>query len=387
MRNILNMQKALLAAVGGLALVALTPTCGHAADLGAAGGGYKDGSSLPGMPGVTWSGFYVEGGLGHSSTDHDVKGRTDDSTAKFLKDDVTYLTKDVYSYVSTKGHKQGDSCTSATDGTHCVTVDGTSAWDNNIADTISYTTDKSNAGTAYTILPAGSVLPTGATITGTDSSGATVTAGTKDKFPNGDNAKFGDALLANGGSNVGYTLDTSSLLSSDGTGKGIVGYVGLGYDRQFGNFIAGIKGDYQFRNSKTSVLGADIEQSDAFFLGTRVGALIADRFMLYGLVGYTWLNHANFADNLRASDHSRQGTEATYGDGSFGGFTFGGGVETRIMPNLYLGLEARFTQYGKETIYTSNYVNGTEHSSTHTSVTDEPSERFIGVNLKYKFGN
>lgn len=404
-----------------LASMALTgaATCGHAADLGAShNGGYKDdGSTI--MPGASWSGVYIEGGLGHAATEHDVKGHTDETSAKFLKE-ADYLTKDVYAVKVPAGtvhheavivhhdavtvhheavtvHHDATETTPAYDEVVTPAHDEvvTPASDEVVAPAhdevvtparTEYTTDKTTSG-ATLWKPAGSVVTAedkttiGATLVDTTVASTTKADGSLYALPTG---KTGDDLLANGGDAVGYTLDTSSMFSSDGTGKGVTGYVGLGYDRQFSSFLIGVKGDYQFRSAKTTIDGIDVEQSDAFFLGSRLGVIASDRFMVYGLVGYTWLNHANFADNLRAADHSHSGTEAVYGDGSFGGVTFGGGVETRITPNLYVGLEARFTQYGKETIYTSNYADADNHSKSSTVVTDEPSERYIGVNLKYK---
>jgi len=354
-------------------MLALSAGAATAADLGARGS-TKDGGTYDALApvvtptdyGSSWGGFYIMGGVGRSSTAHDVQGRTDDSTAKFLSD-TTYLNKPVY--VQTTG--------TVTTGTVTTTCTATAPC---------YVTGKPAAAETYTTLPAGSVastLPTGATLP----AGSTSTAARGDGVIRGD---LGDKVLANAGSAVGYTIDTSSLFSYDGTATGMAGTLGLGYDAQLGKMVLGVMADYQFRTAKTTIANVDVKQSDAVFLGARLGFLPAHQMMVYALGGYTWLNHSGLANNIQTAYPSlgADGVTTTYGDGSYGGPTLGLGAEMPVTKGIYLGVEGRHTWLGKETVATSkfNYGDVYYHQST-TTVTDEPSDWYVGVNLKLKLNH
>jgi opacity protein-like surface antigen len=175
-------------------------------------------------------------------------------------------------------------------------------------------------------------------------------------------------------------------LSLDGTAKGFAGSLGIGADQQMGRMVVGVLADYQFRNAKTTIGGVDVAQSDAIFLGGRLGYLPSNQMLVYVLGGYTWLNHDGLASKLQNANPfaGENGYTSTYGDGSFGGFTLGLGGEYAITKSLFVGLDARHTWYGKETLATVDFADA--DAAAHYSMTDEPAEWYVGATLKWKVG-
>ena len=130
-------------------------------------------------------------------------------------------------------------------------------------------------------------------------------------------------------------------------------------------------------------------KSDKYYLVESDG-IPAHQMMVYALGGYTWLNHSGLANNIQTAYPSlgADGVTTTYGDGSYGGPTLGLGAEMPVTKGIYLGVEGRHTWLGKETVATSkfNYGDVYYHQST-TTVTDEPSDWYVGVNLKLKLNH
>jgi opacity protein-like surface antigen len=359
------------------AFLGLTPASALAADLGGHSS-YKDDLSSVVGSGATanWTGLYIGAGLGHNSTSHDVKGQQDDSSAKFLGK-TDYLNSNIYSYVS---ETKGAACS---DGKNANCVKGHYA-----ADTIVYTNEVPAEGDTSKTLwkPAGStVTAKDKAVIGDGLAGVAVnSAKANDKVGAGD---LSDAVMANAGPAVGYTVDATSFFTQSPTGKGWAPSLMIGYDKQVSSMVFGVMADYQFRSASTDFgNGLSISQSDAFFLGGRLGFLPTQRVLVYGLAGYTWLNHNGAADALRAVDTINDAAytehSASYSDGSFGGLTVGAGVETVVMPNVRIGLEARETWYGKETILNSTFTDPSAHTRVSTNVTDELSELTVMGTIK-----
>jgi outer membrane immunogenic protein len=139
--------------------------------------------------------------------------------------------------------------------------------------------------------------------------------------------------------------------SSDGN---IIGIVQGGFDYEVApSFVVGVGADWTFGD----VLGIDRNHHDEFFgfdsrwendgssmvdvYGRAGFAPIAGSFLVYGLVGWSWLDvdssfrirHEEFEDPLFKNDDSF----------SANGLTFGGGVEWRFTENLSVRGEYRFT--------------------------------------------
>jgi opacity protein-like surface antigen len=166
--------------------------------------------------------------------------------------------------------------------------------------------------------------------------------------------------------------------------------LGVGYDKQIGSMLLGVMADYQFRTNKTTIGGVSVKESDAIFLGARAGFLPTHNMLVYVLGGYTWLNHSGVVNSLQSADtnYGDAGYTAKYGDGSFGGFTLGGGAEIPVARNWFLGVEGRHTWYGKEDLVSSTYTytSPTAYHQDKYHVTDEPTEWYVGATLKLKMG-
>ncbi|WP_127077934.1 outer membrane protein [Rhodomicrobium lacus] len=133
-----------------------------------------------------------------------------------------------------------------------------------------------------------------------------------------------------------YTIGELNGIS----GTGVIGTVEVGYDRQFGNIVAGVFFNYDFGDNVSSSLRFDdltveAKQTDSWTAGGRLGYLINPGTLAYVLGGYT---ESTFELGLPGFGSV---------DGTFGGWTVGGGLEARLSGNWYLKGEYRFTEFGE----------------------------------------
>lgn len=352
-----------------LALCALAlPTAASAADLGH--GGMKDGDTdvVYGAGPVAgssyhWTGFYVGGSLGFSQTNADVSGsrREYDKATGY-----TYTGTDTI-YKNAVGTNCGDVITA---GCHK-------------AGDIVPTTDTAPTN----VLKPGEVVP--AIPTGITSTSAFTPVAELN----------GVAIFDKNGHNLYAPTGTStSILGLDaGDGSGVTGGVHFGYDYQFGHFVAGVMGDAMLRGGSTSISGDSgrkysFDQSSSFFLGGRLGALVTDKTLIYGLAGYTWLNYDNFGKygDLQALDPAthnvdKSGRSYSYGDDNVGMWTVGGGVETVVMPKITLGVEARYSwSTGDHKLYSESLVDSAGNLAASTDVSGKFDDFTVLGKLSYK---
>jgi outer membrane immunogenic protein len=118
---------------------------------------------------------------------------------------------------------------------------------------------------------------------------------------------------------------------------GVVGTVEVGYDRQFGNIVAGVFFNYDFGDNVSTdlTLGpitAALKQTDSWTAGGRLGYLVNPSTLAYALAGYT---ESTF-------ELSVLGQSA---DETLSGWTVGGGLETKLGGNWTLKGEYRFTEF------------------------------------------
>lgn len=134
-------------------------------------------------------------------------------------------------------------------------------------------------------------------------------------------------------------------MSGDAMGGSFRPGVNLGYDVQLGRMVAGVFADYTAGldgMEATAGLGpiavgfkADIAHT--WTVGGRLGYLVTNRTLLYGLGGYTWAKTTN-------ADVSLAGiTLATLPIGDLSGFTLGAGIEREIGAGFRLKAEYRHT--------------------------------------------
>jgi outer membrane immunogenic protein len=181
------------------------------------------------------------------------------------------------------------------------------------------------------------------------------------------------------GVNAGYgwTNNDFSVVTPAGTvlavtGEDDGGFVGgaqVGYNFQFGSFVVGVETDLQYadiggRGSFTPVVGTTFvtDDSDNYFGTVRARLGFAfDRALIYATGGFAY------------------GDVGTFGGGSNGGWTVGGGIEYAFTNNLTLKLEGLYVNLDQ------NDVQLTRGGVVYTSNGGDNDFGVARVGLNYKF--
>jgi outer membrane immunogenic protein len=152
--------------------------------------------------------------------------------------------------------------------------------------------------------------------------------------------------LGVGGEAVNHELSVPLFGASlDGiSSTGVIGTVEVGYDRQFGNIVAGVFFNYDFGDNVSTSLDfaginiATLKQTDSWTVGGRLGYLASPSTLVYALAGYT---ESTFELSVPIF--------AFTGDDTFSGWTVGGGIETKLGGNWTLKGEYRYTELDTKT--------------------------------------
>ncbi len=147
------------------------------------------------------------------------------------------------------------------------------------------------------------------------------------------------------GGTIGYSSFDTDLKNNgteiDGVSASdlnVGAFAGSGTNYQ--NFYYGLEGHFNVNNADfeetdgTDKLEMDFEES--YGLSARLGSLISDTVLAYGLLGWQQLN-IDVSDNLGNSD-----------DESFDGFRVGAGVEFQTSQNVFIRGQYSHTFYGSE---------------------------------------
>jgi outer membrane immunogenic protein len=115
-------------------------------------------------------------------------------------------------------------------------------------------------------------------------------------------------------------------------GKGYLGVIGIGYDRQFAPaWVYGVFADFDISSLKGTIqdqgpfLAGDIKQTSAWAAGARLGWLPSAQTMAYANGGYT---RARFSGATMVPEVIGFPTDVTTSGFTTGGWFLGGGVET-----------------------------------------------------------
>ena len=150
-------------------------------------------------------------------------------------------------------------------------------------------------------------------------------------------------------------------------GEGLLGEIGIGYDYAFASsWVAGIGADYRWSNIETDITviaSIDITADSAFDIYGRLGYLVSENVLVYGLAGYSWQNF----------DVSVVGFEW-----DLDGYTLGAGIETAISDRWTAKVEYRYAQY--EDFDLSSALGGPSGAATL-----EPSMQTVRAGLTYRF--
>jgi outer membrane immunogenic protein len=147
-------------------------------------------------------------------------------------------------------------------------------------------------------------------------------------------------------------------------GRGWLGQVSGGCDYQFstgnfGNWVVGLFGDYEFMDLTGNHIGppfedsgvANLKENSAWAFGGRIGYLITPNFLTYWDGGYTQthFDQANYSLNFPPFGPTTTALPGTTYDGWF----LGSGFEYSfnwLIPGLFLKTEYRFSSYSAKTV-------------------------------------
>jgi outer membrane immunogenic protein len=176
-------------------------------------------------------------------------------------------------------------------------------------------------------------------------------ADTQGCFDFGDDCEDGDL------DNADLILDHSADL-----GSGLYGFgtVEAGFDYDFGGFVIGILGNYDFNADSSASSEAhhenddgefttseiEAELDDTWFVGGRLGATVGgltggdNTSLIYVLGGYTWAD-GNVKAFHEFDDDDGDDVIEIDEDESVDGWTIGGGIETMLWEAVSLKVEYR----------------------------------------------
>jgi outer membrane immunogenic protein len=181
-------------------------------------------------------------------------------------------------------------------------------------------------------------------------------------------------------------------LNFDGIGAdgGVFGIHG-GFDYQIApQIVLGLTGDYVWDDSDTSIslavppLGVTatggIDSDNRFNIGGRAGYLTSPDTLIYGSAGYTRLETSDLDFNVAAP-----GTAIGFSIGvpSFSGYYLGGGIETKLRPNISLSLDYKYQMYDAETLDLPELAPGLDLDDFATA-TLEPDSHTVTARVTYR---
>ncbi len=175
--------------------------------------------------------------------------------------------------------------------------------------------------------------------------------------------------------------------------EGVFGTVQVGYDRQFGRFVGGVFFNYDFGDdistkanlnilSGFATANASIKEQDSWSAGGRLGYLVNNDTLVYGLAAYT---EANFKYSAGASifGHNIGSVSKSF---TPSGYSVGAGIETKLGGNWYLRGEYRFTQLDTQTLLSgSTWVGNVDNAKkVGYKITNDADVQTVRAVLSYK---
>ena len=159
------------------------------------------------------------------------------------------------------------------------------------------------------------------------------------------------------GASVGYGFGDLSVTGGSGSfdfdDDGTFASLHLGYDWQFGNFVAGLEGEWgagDVSGNSAATAAATIISTDLNWLAAvraRAGVLIGPALLVYATGGYAWAD----------IDLSARGATAFNISENFSGYQLGGGAEFRFAPSWALRFDYVFTDLEDENITAGGVSN------------------------------
>jgi outer membrane immunogenic protein len=158
---------------------------------------------------------------------------------------------------------------------------------------------------------------------------------------------------AYGESDPGLVPETTTFTNG---GRGWLGRLGAGCDYQLSNFVVGVFGDYDFMNIKSNGFadvagaGGTANESDAWYVGGRLGYLVTPSLLSYVDGGYTQtrFDSSSLSETITFPTIPLPVSLAAH---TYSGWFIGGGAEYALtMPwipirGLFWRTEYRFAEY------------------------------------------
>ena len=164
----------------------------------------------------------------------------------------------------------------------------------------------------------------------------------------------------NGGVGYGFwSADTTthapgrcvSCVSTDHSGKGWLGEVGIGYDRQISQrFVAGVLFNYDFsrltgRTNDAVFTTAETTLDNTFLVGVRAGWLMTPDILNYASVGYT---HTHFTGAPLHNSYTGAQLPGAWLNGfDAGGWFIASGLEVAVHDGWFWRSEVRYADYSE----------------------------------------
>lgn len=200
------------------------------------------------------------------------------------------------------------------------------------------------------------------------------------------------------------TIDTNRLLR----GFGKFATIEAGYDKQFDQIVVGAFVDFRIgaTNTKYSVVDTTssegsgslssydatttqsqhVHMGNSFNIGGRLGYIVSENTLVYGLVGYSSAQinataeiDVEHAPSSMLNDFSLR----TVTNGMRSGYTIGAGVEHFLTDNVALKVEYRFADYGNIRSSSSSDAGG--QGSATISQESKIENQSLSVVLSYHF--
>jgi len=187
-----------------------------------------------------------------------------------------------------------------------------------------------------------------------------------------------------------FAIDEGGGSSSKVTngGRGWFGTVGAGCDVQFGSWVLGAFGNYDFAGLKGDIVipGEDAvgreKQDSAWAVGGRLGYTLTPTILTYVNAGYT---QARFSGvDFFSQTGSGAPAGLSIGAHTYSGWFVGSGFEYNLgfMPGLFWRTEYRFAQYNRDTLPILDTDTGAQ---TGASLASDKTIQTIRSELVWRF--
>ena len=171
---------------------------------------------------------------------------------------------------------------------------------------------------------------------------------------------------------VGFDIGAPIQFNGLG-GEGVFGELSVGYDHDFGSWVAGLQVDGRLSGISTELDGSgasiNLDADHGADVLARIGMKINESTLAYVIGGYSWQNFDLNSDD-GSIDHEWDSS----------GFSIGTGLEAAVSSNMTVNLEYRYSQFEEEDF-------SSELGAPDGTFTAEPSFHTVRIGAKWKFNN